>query len=171
MGRLMAPIFVSYPDLTAPLNSIQPHRSAHHHTNNNVDEICHRPDWHLQAACRGHLADGLTWWFPHNRTGHSKQTAQAKQICTTCPVRQQCLDYAMQQTTDLQGIWGGLSWNERKQVRNGRPAPLPTYVKHGTQRSYAAGCECPKCTTAHIQYLNRSRAAKARQRAAKKKVA
>ncbi len=39
----------------------------------------------------------------------------AKEICVACPVRQPCLDYALDYA-DF-GIWGGMSVNERRRLR------------------------------------------------------
>jgi WhiB family redox-sensing transcriptional regulator len=36
----------------------------------------------------------------------------AKQVCLACPVRQQCLDFAM--STPVEGVWGGTTVSERK---------------------------------------------------------
>lgn len=40
----------------------------------------------------------------------------AKDLCADCPIRLQCLDYAMKQNEEY-GIWGGLSPHERKLLR------------------------------------------------------
>lgn len=40
----------------------------------------------------------------------------AKRICRDCPVRRQCLAYAMNAPVD-HGIWGGLTERERRRVR------------------------------------------------------
>jgi WhiB family transcriptional regulator, redox-sensing transcriptional regulator len=40
-------------------------------------------------------------------------TRQAKAICQRCPVLVECRDWALE-TRQTMGIWGGLSWNERK---------------------------------------------------------
>lgn len=42
--------------------------------------------------------------------------APAKRICGRCTVRAACLMYAFETNEDM-GIWGGLSYNERKQLR------------------------------------------------------
>ena len=45
-------------------------------------------------------------------------------ICDGCPVRQQCLDYAMR-SGEKDGIWGGTTPEERiraRRARNRRPA-------------------------------------------------
>ncbi|HEU0257569.1 MAG TPA: WhiB family transcriptional regulator [Microbacteriaceae bacterium] len=43
-------------------------------------------------------------------------TREAKKICEQCPVRQQCLQYALQNDERF-GIWGGLSERERRRLR------------------------------------------------------
>jgi WhiB family redox-sensing transcriptional regulator len=43
--------------------------------------------------------------------------ALAKQICERCPVRLQCLEYAMI-AEDEQGLWAGLTAHERRQLRS-----------------------------------------------------
>lgn len=43
-------------------------------------------------------------------------TRDAKRICTTCEVRAQCLEYALQNDERF-GIWGGLSERERRRLK------------------------------------------------------
>ncbi len=43
-------------------------------------------------------------------------TRDAKRICDTCDVRQQCLEYALENDERF-GIWGGLSERERRKLR------------------------------------------------------
>jgi WhiB family redox-sensing transcriptional regulator len=43
-------------------------------------------------------------------------TRDAKKICTSCEVRNQCLEYALQNDERF-GIWGGLSERERRKLR------------------------------------------------------
>jgi WhiB family redox-sensing transcriptional regulator len=43
----------------------------------------------------------------------------AKTICAGCPVRTECLDYALADDT-LVGVWGGTSETERDHIRNRR---------------------------------------------------
>jgi WhiB family transcriptional regulator, redox-sensing transcriptional regulator len=48
-------------------------------------------------------------------------TREAKRVCNGCPVRAECLEYAL--TNDERfGVWGGLSERERRRLR--RRAPL-----------------------------------------------
>ena len=48
-------------------------------------------------------------------------TRDAKRICTTCEVKAQCLEYALQNDERF-GIWGGLSERERRRLRRTRSA-------------------------------------------------
>jgi Transcription factor WhiB. len=48
-------------------------------------------------------------------------TRDAKRICTSCEVKAQCLEYALQNDERF-GIWGGLSERERRRLRRTRTA-------------------------------------------------
>ncbi|GAA1689327.1 hypothetical protein GCM10009808_02770 [Microbacterium sediminicola] len=43
-------------------------------------------------------------------------TRDAKRICTSCDVRGECLDYALENDERF-GIWGGLSERERRKLK------------------------------------------------------
>lgn len=45
-------------------------------------------------------------------------TKEAKAICRGCPVRQECLDYAVLHEERF-GIWGGFSERERRRLKRG----------------------------------------------------
>ena len=45
-------------------------------------------------------------------------TREAKKVCLTCDVRQECLEYALAHDERF-GIWGGLSERERRRGRCG----------------------------------------------------
>jgi WhiB family transcriptional regulator, redox-sensing transcriptional regulator len=82
-------------------------------------------DWRWQddAACRG--ADVSTFYHPDNERGVSRarRELRAKAICRTCPVKANCLAWALG-TREPYGVWGGLSVEEREQriVRLGQTA-------------------------------------------------
>jgi WhiB family redox-sensing transcriptional regulator len=72
--------------------------------------IQYAPDWRKAGAC---LTADPDLFFPLAEGAvTSKQAAQAQRICAGCPVRQQCLDFAMQ-TREPAGIWGGTTPEER----------------------------------------------------------
>jgi WhiB family redox-sensing transcriptional regulator len=71
------------------------------------------PSWRSAAACRS--ADPELF-FPFSESGEAlEQIAEAKVICTGCPVRRQCLEFALR--TRPHGIWGGLTERERHHGR------------------------------------------------------
>ena len=43
-------------------------------------------------------------------------TREAKRICSVCPVREQCLEYALDNDERF-GIWGGMSERERRRLK------------------------------------------------------
>lgn len=45
-------------------------------------------------------------------------TRDAKRICTSCDVRGECLEYALNNDERF-GIWGGLSERERRRIKRG----------------------------------------------------
>ena len=72
-------------------------------------------EWRATGAC---LSADPDLFFPI-ATGGPAATAQimmAQRICAGCPVRQQCLDFAMR-TGETNGIWGGTTPEERIRVR------------------------------------------------------
>lgn len=74
--------------------------------------------WPSRAAC---IEADPELFFPIGETGPALlQIAEAKQICSRCPVRQECLEWALE-TDQRAGIWGGLSEGERLSLRR-RPA-------------------------------------------------
>lgn len=55
-------------------------------------------------------------FFPVSATGKSlQQVAEAKAICTGCPVRTEYLAFALG-TKQMHGVWGGLTEEERCQA-------------------------------------------------------
>jgi WhiB family transcriptional regulator, redox-sensing transcriptional regulator len=69
--------------------------------------------WWQLAACRSADPD---LFFPISSTGRSlEETAEARAICARCPVRPQCLAFALR-TRQVHGIWGGLTEQERHQA-------------------------------------------------------
>lgn len=81
-----------------------------------MGEVYHRiPDWRHDAACRD---ENPELFFPIGDTGPSLlQTEEAKLVCQRCPVIYDCLKLAL--TTDMAGfgVWGGMSENERRELR------------------------------------------------------
>ena len=73
-----------------------------------------RPDWMTKAACIGEPRD---LFFPGPGQDGIRKTKQAKQICRTCPVVNDCIVYAMSfSPRSLIGIWGGTTERERTRI-------------------------------------------------------
>jgi WhiB family redox-sensing transcriptional regulator len=66
-------------------------------------------DWRHAAECV-RRADGANF-FPER----GESAVGAKAICSECPVRQPCLEFALRTNISC-GIWGGLSGRERRAV-------------------------------------------------------
>jgi WhiB family redox-sensing transcriptional regulator len=65
--------------------------------------------WMLEARC---LDADPEAFFPEK----GGSTREAKRICAACPVRDECLDYALANDERF-GIWGGLSERERRRAK------------------------------------------------------
>lgn len=66
-------------------------------------------EWMLEAKC---LDADPEAFFPEK----GGSTREAKRICAVCPVRDECLDYALANDERF-GIWGGLSERERRRTK------------------------------------------------------
>lgn len=59
-------------------------------------------------------------WFGDQDEGYH-YTKTAKEFCNQCPVRRQCLEYAIA-APEVFGIWGGTTPRERQNIRVARRA-------------------------------------------------
>lgn len=66
------------------------------------------PQWFAKASCKGLDA---SLFFGE---GHDVSVITAKEICATCPVRIECLEYAVELNEYDFGIWGGVSPRHRR---------------------------------------------------------
>lgn len=73
-------------------------------------------DWRDRAACAAHPRPDI--FFPN---GRGAAEVQAKRICATCPVREECVREAVR--TGSVGIWASTSTRQRQ--RRHRAAPTP----------------------------------------------
>lgn len=70
--------------------------------------------WQQRAACRGE--DSSYFYAPNyfeKRAEKNAREAVAKAMCVQCPVRETCLEYALE-VRETHGIWGGLNEMERR---------------------------------------------------------
>lgn len=74
-------------------------------------------DWRQQAAC---LDEDPELFFPVGTTGPAlDQVEEAKAVCRTCDVTEQCLEWALGTNQDA-GVWGGMGEDERRTLRRAR---------------------------------------------------
>lgn len=78
----------------------------------NWRQLMERPEWMRRAAC-AHANTDL--WFPPR----GDDASRPKAVCAGCPVRAECLAYAMN-NGEKHGVWGGLSERERRRLRSRR---------------------------------------------------
>ena len=71
-------------------------------------------EWQYQGACRD--LDTELFFHPEGERGSTRRrrAANAKAICATCPVIEQCREYALR-AQEPYGIWGGMTEEERRE--------------------------------------------------------
>jgi len=77
------------------------------------DEVPPPGEWAASAACLGAADPDL--WFPDP----DETLAAAMAVCEECPVRPDCLGYALHWRIE-HGVWGGHSEVERRRIRRRR---------------------------------------------------
>lgn len=84
------------------------------HSYPNQDWLYSDEDWQDSAACRGQPA--AIFFAPahfERKEARALRERQAKAVCAACPVRKQCLSYALR-IKEPHGIWGGFNELERR---------------------------------------------------------
>lgn len=76
------------------------------------------PSWRKQAACRG--SDPNLFILERGEVA-----GPALAICKTCPVKQPCLQYALDNSE--RGIWGGTSQKQRRRMLREKLATRRTH--------------------------------------------
>jgi WhiB family redox-sensing transcriptional regulator len=72
-------------------------------------------DWQLHAACRG--VDSALFFHPEGERGAARISREesAKEVCTRCPVLEQCAAHALK-VREPYGVWGGLTEDDRVEM-------------------------------------------------------
>ncbi len=73
-------------------------------------------EWMAKGKCRSYPPDVF---FPSDGVG----VEIARRICADCPVKEPCLEYALENGID-HGVWGGASERERRRIARGRRLAL-----------------------------------------------
>jgi WhiB family redox-sensing transcriptional regulator len=98
------------------------------------------PEWMAQGACVG---KPQRWFYPEMHAGPGLSN-KAKELCAACPVRQQCLDYAIA-NAEQHGIWGGMATRERQREA----------VRRGQTRGPLIDIELSAKIHDHVEHLRR----------------
>jgi WhiB family redox-sensing transcriptional regulator len=77
-----------------------------------IEPVEPEESWQNYANCLGVDPD---LFFPER----GASTKEAKAVCRACVVREDCLEYALENSEKF-GIWGGLSERERRRLRRAR---------------------------------------------------
>ncbi|MBI2798604.1 WhiB family transcriptional regulator [Candidatus Saccharibacteria bacterium] len=72
-------------------------------------------DWMARGACR---FEPPAKFFPSDGVG----VEIAKRVCATCPVKDPCLEYALEHHLD-HGVWGATSERQRRRILKKRKQP------------------------------------------------
>lgn len=72
-------------------------------------------EWQLQARCRGLPTE--IFFASDGERGQRKtfHEERAKAVCRSCPVRRECLRYALT-SVEQWGIWGATTARERERI-------------------------------------------------------
>jgi len=130
-----------------------------------VTDILTTTAWMEEAACKGM---NVNLFFP--RDDGAVAYSAVKVVCDSCPVAQECLDWAL--TTDSRdGMFGGYTPLRRKQHQNAasnrQQLERELTALHGTARGYyiERALELPICRTCRVAETLRA-AERSRKRAA-----
>ena len=72
-------------------------------------------EWQLQGSCRD--ADPRLFFHPEGERGPARRErdAAARDVCSSCPVLQQCRSHALT-VREPYGVWGGLTEDDREAI-------------------------------------------------------
>lgn len=97
-----------------------------------------REEWMDRALCAQTDPEAF---FPEK----GGSTREAKMVCLDCPVRDACLEYAIEHDERF-GIWGGHSERERRRLKRGE-AVTPSLTNKPNRKANGHGfrCQCWEC--------------------------
>ena len=76
-------------------------------------------DWRKQANCRGlsrQEKDDIFFFTSEDEADSLEKLARARTFCDPCPVRENCLEFALV-NNQYHGIWGGMSNKQRREIK------------------------------------------------------
>lgn len=93
--------------------------------------------WPRRAACRDIDTE---MFFPVSASAAAADPA--KRVCSRCPVKPDCLAYALALGDDW-GVWGGTDPGDRRRIRAGRLTPAEA-MEYRHPKAVTAGYTRPK---------------------------
>lgn len=78
-------------------------------------DLWSREPWMANGKCLGLGTKMADIFYP----AAGENTKQAKRMCAVCPVRTECLDYALEHG-EVFGIWGGYTEADRRRLKRQR---------------------------------------------------
>lgn len=92
--------------------------------------------WAESALCR--YTDPDLFFPVGGEATYKAYIASIRQICAACPVAGHCLEWALS-TAEPDGIWGGMTPDERRRIRAGRTTALfeANETRHPTRQTDA----------------------------------
>lgn len=112
-----------------------------------------------RSACSAPGVDP-SWFYPE--PGDTETEAYAKRICCACPLRAECLEYALEHD-EVWGVWGGLAEGERPRPLAYRPRTCRGCGRPAAWRRWYCGDACASAArTASRQRAEMRRASRAR---------
>jgi WhiB family redox-sensing transcriptional regulator len=108
-------------------------------------------DWRHRARCRDVDPE---LFFPVGTTGPAEaQVQSAKAICALCPVREECLQWALDTAQDA-GVWGGLSEEERRAAGCASPS-APNSEPPALSETWMTSCPGLRAQSTHLKPYDR----------------
>lgn len=122
-------------------------------------------EWRERGLCREKIRNGEAeqrWWFPE-RGDPGVFVERARAICWDCPVRKECLDWAVN-NNEGGGMWGGVSPRNRRGIGRVLPCCVCGVDVNVGRRSIKKArcsdvCEAKYQATRKVAYVESGRAA------------
>lgn len=80
-------------------------------------------DWRYAALCRDTDPEQFFSVSGPESESYKKHIGEAKAFCRSCPVREECLSFAL--AKDVTGVFGGTDEHDRRRLRRQRKVLIP----------------------------------------------
>lgn len=95
-----------------------------------LQRVLRREHWMTDALC-AQFDVGDLFFGEGDKATTRRHNQLAKAVCARCPVRRECLEYAITNREPF-GVWGGLTEHQRRELHPGRtPADERTHCPNG----------------------------------------